>query len=320
MWGFRSRTSQIFLCGLLLILVHRILYTSSDAEKTNSINVLIPDSRRRYANLENLEEKYRNAWIPDQDQHIGVDCIRRTHTEKFRQKCPLPGPHGRFCRTISKSSHTEIGKSLLHNADTSEIELLPKAQFFHNELSGKASRVRLNNALRGWLSEQDTSGYPAGDVLGVSGQQYFSSFNQEHSRFTEASYPTADCFDLPFADNTFDYVIANQVLEHVPRFQTCIDEFHRVLKWDGHLLFSSPVFWPEHKHPFDMWRFMPDSLPVLFSCFRYIVVQGAHGNADMIRELLRNPGRFNKNPTLMKSALENADVRWPVYSWAVVQK
>lgn len=266
------------------------------------------------------EEKYENAWIRDADQHIGVECIRKTSSENFKRNCQLPGPHGRFCKTISKTFHTETGKSLLHNADISKIEPLPKAQFFHNELSGKASRVRLNNALRGWLSEQDVSGYPSGDVLGVSCQQYFSSFDLERSRFTEAAYPTADCFDLPFADNTFDYVIANQVLEHVPRFQTCTDEFHRVLKRDGYLLCSSPVFWPEHKHPFDMWRFMPDSLPVIFSCFRYMIFQGAHGNANMIRELLVHPGRFNKNPTLMKYVMEASEALWPVYSWAVVQK
>ncbi|CAL6334828.1 unnamed protein product [Bathycoccus prasinos] len=232
----------------------------------------------------------------------------------------LYGHSMKLCFNHSPSDVPPVFGTCKKNIHISRIEPLPKAYFFHNELSGKASRVRLNNALRGWLSEQDASGYPAGDVLGVSGQQYFSSFDLERSRFTEASYPAADCFDLPFADNTFDYVIANQVLEHVPRFQTCIDEFHRVLKWDGYLLFSSPAFWPEHKHPFDMWRFMPDSLPVIFSCFRYIIVQGAHGNANMIRELLLHPGRFNKNPTLMKYVLEDSEVSWPVYSWAVVQK
>ncbi|MBP6680547.1 MAG: methyltransferase domain-containing protein, partial [Saprospiraceae bacterium] len=43
----------------------------------------------------------------------------------------------------------------------------------------------------------------------------------------------SDAHDIPFADETFDCVIAQAVLEHVLDPQRCVDEMHRVLKPDG---------------------------------------------------------------------------------------
>jgi SAM-dependent methyltransferase len=39
-----------------------------------------------------------------------------------------------------------------------------------------------------------------------------------------------DVFPWPFDDNTFDYVRANDVLEHVANFEGCVRELHRVCK------------------------------------------------------------------------------------------
>lgn len=50
---------------------------------------------------------------------------------------------------------------------------------------------------------------------------------------------------LPFADDTFDRVICAEVLEHVPDYQTVLDEIRRVLKPGGVLAVSVPRFGPE---------------------------------------------------------------------------
>ena len=65
-------------------------------------------------------------------------------------------------------------------------------------------------------------------------------------------YVTADLFEpnvmtrldvmsLPFADNTFDAVICNHVLEHVSDDRVAMTEFHRVLKPAGWALLQVPI-------------------------------------------------------------------------------
>lgn len=56
------------------------------------------------------------------------------------------------------------------------------------------------------------------------------------------SYVRADGTRLPFASNTFDFVVSNQVLEHIPhrKKQAYVDELARVLKPDGECLISFP--------------------------------------------------------------------------------
>lgn len=46
--------------------------------------------------------------------------------------------------------------------------------------------------------------------------------------------------DLPFRDATFNTIISNSVLEHIPDIEPVIAEAFRVLRPGGHLLFCSP--------------------------------------------------------------------------------
>ncbi len=46
--------------------------------------------------------------------------------------------------------------------------------------------------------------------------------------------------ELPFSDNTFDYVVSSEVIEHVPTPLNAITEMHRVLKPGGQLIITTP--------------------------------------------------------------------------------
>jgi len=50
-----------------------------------------------------------------------------------------------------------------------------------------------------------------------------------------------DMTDIPFKDNTFDYIIANHVLEHIPEDGKALLELKRVLKRTGKLILSFPI-------------------------------------------------------------------------------
>ena len=54
-----------------------------------------------------------------------------------------------------------------------------------------------------------------------------------------------DALDLPFADGTFDCVIASEILEHVPDDHRAIAELVRVLKPGGALAVTVPRWLPE---------------------------------------------------------------------------
>jgi 2-polyprenyl-3-methyl-5-hydroxy-6-metoxy-1,4-benzoquinol methylase len=45
---------------------------------------------------------------------------------------------------------------------------------------------------------------------------------------------------IPFRDNTFDYVVSSEVIEHTPAPYAALHELHRVLKPGGKLVLSTP--------------------------------------------------------------------------------
>ena len=55
----------------------------------------------------------------------------------------------------------------------------------------------------------------------------------------------ATALDLPFADGSFDRVIAAEVLEHIPEDQRAISELARVLRPGGRMAVTVPRYGPE---------------------------------------------------------------------------
>ncbi len=51
----------------------------------------------------------------------------------------------------------------------------------------------------------------------------------------------ADICDLPFADNSFDWILCNHVLEHIPNDTKAMQELFRVLKPAGKALLQVPL-------------------------------------------------------------------------------
>jgi len=66
-------------------------------------------------------------------------------------------------------------------------------------------------------------------------------------------YATALC--LPFADMTFDTVLATELLEHLPCPARFLAEAYRVLGPNGILIMTTPFVWPLHEIPSDFSRF-----------------------------------------------------------------
>ena len=125
---------------------------------------------------------------------------------------------------------------------------------------------------RGWLLD-----------LGCSEGPYRTLFEERVERYIGLEYPPAilekrpDLWDvlyiakrtievfgdgtsLPFADGSFDTVLATEVLEHLPTPDLAVAEAARILKPGGKLLVTVPFCQPLHELPGDYYRFTPASL------------------------------------------------------------
>ena len=77
---------------------------------------------------------------------------------------------------------------------------------------------------------------------------------------------------MPFDDQSFDCVMATEVLEHVPDTNNYLQEVCRVLKPSGVFFFTTPFLWPLHEIPHDEYRLTPFSVERLLREVNFVSI------------------------------------------------
>jgi SAM-dependent methyltransferase len=167
--------------------------------------------------------------------------------------------------------------------------------------------------------------FNAGRTLSVSHSGRLASvLGIEASEVVLADYPEHNLLSLNFPDSSFDYLLSDQVLEHVEGdpYQA-IRECHRVLRPGGISILTTCFINPIHSCPKDFWRFTPDALSLLHQDWSEIIEVGGWGNLavwSVVEDGLRFEGVPNApwHP-LHRIAMHN-DPLWPIVTWIIARK
>lgn len=91
-----------------------------------------------------------------------------------------------------------------------------------------------------------------------------ADFEKVDKRYARSTY-VCDLKSIPVEDCRFDFIIFNQVMEHLPEPQLALVELYRVLKAGGRMLYTGPLFYEEHEQPYDFYRYTQFGLRHLFN-------------------------------------------------------
>lgn len=141
---------------------------------------------------------------------------------------------------------------------------------------------------------------------------------------TEAEYPTESLLSLSFGTESFDFILSDQVLEHLEGDpQGAFDESWRVLRPGGIMIHTTVFIYPIHGSPGDYWRFTPDALRLLARKFSSIVECGGWGNFDawrIVRSGMPEVGVPHARWHPLNRIATRNESSWPIMTWIVAQK
>lgn len=101
--------------------------------------------------------------------------------------------------------------------------------------------------------------------------QYESTdFEKVNKQYAPSTY-ICDLQSIPVEDCRFDFIIFNQVMEHLPEPKLVLAELYRVLKPGGKMIYTGPLFYEEHEQPYDFYRYTQFGLRYLFNSTGFVV-------------------------------------------------
>ena len=86
---------------------------------------------------------------------------------------------------------------------------------------------------------------------------------------------------FPFSDESFDSLVANEVLEHVFNPDQFLSEAFRVLKPGGVTLLTLPFVWDEHEQPHDYARYSSFGIRALLERHGFEIVEQRKSTDDI---------------------------------------
>ena len=70
--------------------------------------------------------------------------------------------------------------------------------------------------------------------------------------------------DIPLENQSLDTIFCTQVIEHIADHDKLISEMFRLLKPNGFVILSGPMYWHLHEEPFDFFRFTKHGFKYIF--------------------------------------------------------
>ena len=166
---------------------------------------------------------------------------------------------------------------------------------------------------------------PAARALSISrSSQLVTVLGLDGTDVTEANYPEANILALPFGDAEFDYVVSDQVFEHIEGNPfDAMAETLRVCKPGGVVVHTTCFINPVHAWPGDFWRFTPQALRLLAGDDVEVLANDGWGNPYVwvaaALGLRKTPvPRATWHP-LHWAATKNHP-KWPVATWIVARR
>ncbi|MFO7796127.1 MAG: methyltransferase domain-containing protein [Promethearchaeia archaeon] len=90
----------------------------------------------------------------------------------------------------------------------------------------------------------------------------------EKGKFVDKILPAEDILNH-FNKNSFDVVIATEIIEHVRDWRLILNNFKKVVKEGGYVYITTrSIGFPQHGYPYDFWRFQIDDMKEIFSDFK----------------------------------------------------
>ncbi|KAJ1631392.1 hypothetical protein T492DRAFT_995874 [Pavlovales sp. CCMP2436] len=152
-----------------------------------------------------------------------------------------------------------------------------------------------------------------GRVLDVSGSEpWLSIFDASRTEVVAVNYPQTDIHDLSsFPANSFDWVMADQVMEHLRFPQQAMDQVYRVLKPGGRAIMTSCAANPVHMFH-DYWRFTMDAFKSLAVRFDSMDLCGSWGNG-VVNAARALAGQFSGEPgSMLMKTVDGSEVVDPL--------
>lgn len=170
--------------------------------------------------------------------------------------------------------------------------------------------------IRSWVNYLDSI-QPLGDVLEISpGWNNFWK-NVRCRTYFSVDYPQFDICNMAL-DDTFDIIIADQVLEHVRKPSRAIHNIFKMLRPNGVAMIATPFLFRVHARPNDFSRWTEEGL-------REILIEGGFSQSQIITESWGNKSCAKAHiggPVRDYGFYRNMknDSEYPLMVWAFAKK